>query len=542
MGFWPAQPGDDKESLQAMKEEDTGGICKFDLTINGLRLFPCSFGSRSCLPNEEFLHSYVGEAKALQYGVKKNHHLCHGRPFTNIGDCIGIRWIMFYNGSNPVIKRIQLELMGWWMTIVHRPRRMNIAPDYFSKLGTEFHYDPLLNKYQHIAEQNQQQHPPEATGEIINDQNLPNFRGTRTTPSTAKQTATQSEPTACHIALAAHESPRNASITNIPISFGNDLKAIKSKSFHQSTCCTAAFQLLHQNWIVYGFSSGHFFKSCHEASETINVTLAADPDEKGRSFFKSFGKVKTILPSSIDLLHEIRQNYSTPTQGYFITAPQTFEDKRQIDFLNIQSTIIQELRSRCQLQAFILHLPSQYSKSVTKKFIKSIPEWSQSVEHVEFNSFGDCIDASANIIFGIHTGVCGTQITVPFIRPPQTPTCIEDHIYKPFDDDKFTMSQHPDASSEETENEEFTIKTPSPQASTFHGTHVQYHLIRKRDIPSSLVGTKVCHRSGSAPPLEPPNFNPFRRLFGIILQGLRQPKQNPNHLAIRVLPVLENGQ
>jgi hypothetical protein len=64
MGFWTAQPGDDEESLRAMAEEDAGGVCKFDLTIHGLRLFPCSFGSRSCHPNKEFLHSYVGEAKA----------------------------------------------------------------------------------------------------------------------------------------------------------------------------------------------------------------------------------------------------------------------------------------------------------------------------------------------------------------------------------------------------------------------------------------------------------------------------------------------
>jgi hypothetical protein len=519
MGFWTAQPGDDEESLRAMAEEDAGGVCKFDLTIHGLRLFPCSFGSRTCHPNEEFLHSYVGEAKALQYGVKKNHHLCYGRPFTNIGDCVGIRWIMFYNGSNPVIKRIQLELMGWWMTIVHRPRRMNIAPDYFSKLGNEFHFDPLLNKYQRIAAENQNHHPPEATGTSINDQNLPNFRGTRTTPSMPQEapaaTLGQAPSASTHLALAAYESLDTASITNVPINFGSETEAIRIKSLHQSTCCNAAFQLLNQNWIVYGFNSGHFFKSCHEASETINVTMAADPDEKGRSFFKSFGKVPIIHSSSIDLLHEIRTKYSTPTQGYFISGPQTFEEKYQIDFLTIQSTIIQELRSKCQLQAFVVHLPPQFSRAVIKRFGKSIPEWSLSEEHVEFNTFGDCIDSSANIVFGIHTGVTGKSINVPFIRPPQTPTCIEDHIYKPFDDDKFTMSRHPSASPEETEDDDFSIKIPTPHASTIFGHHIQYHLIRKSDTPATLVGTKVCHRSGSAPPLEQPNFNPFRRLFGV---------------------------
>jgi hypothetical protein len=179
MGFWTAQPGDDPASIKAMKEEDAGGPCQFDITIGGLRLLPSSFGCHACLPNEEFLHSWVGEAKALQYGVKKNHHIIYGRPFTNIGDCSAIRWIMLYDGTNPVIKRIQLELMGWWMTVVHRSCRMNIAPDYFSKLSAEFHFDPLLNKYLKIAKSNRTDNPPTATGPNIQDENLPNFRGTR---------------------------------------------------------------------------------------------------------------------------------------------------------------------------------------------------------------------------------------------------------------------------------------------------------------------------------------------------------------------------
>jgi hypothetical protein len=90
MGFWTAQPGNDEKSIKAMHAEDAGCPCLFELTLGGLRLFACSFSCRACLPNEAFLHSYVGEAKALQYGVKKNPHLCHGHPFTNIGDCVSI--------------------------------------------------------------------------------------------------------------------------------------------------------------------------------------------------------------------------------------------------------------------------------------------------------------------------------------------------------------------------------------------------------------------------------------------------------------------
>ena len=509
MGFWTAQPGDDDESIKAMKAEDAGGPCLFDINIHGLRLFPCSFGSRLCLPNEEFLHSYVGEAKALLFGVKKNHHVCYGRPFTNIGDCIGIKWIMFYDGNNPVIKRIQLELMGWWMTIVHRPRRMNIVPDYFSKLGQEFHFDPLLNKYMKFSAENQTHHPPTATGESINAENLPNFRGTRTTAEATNPTSQ------CNLGFQSHESIATATFTNVPIYFGTDPSKVPHRPLHQSTCCNAAFQLLNQNWILYGFNSGHFFRSCHLASETIKVIIAADTHDVGRSFLKSFGKVPVILPGSTELLHHIRQNPATLCQGYYISAPHIFEERRQTDFMAIQVAIIEELRTRSHLQAFVFQLPLQYNQSVRKRFLKSIPEWSVTCEHLEFTSFGDCIDSSCNIMFGIHTGVIGRRIDIQLIRPPQIPVCIEDNIYKPFDEDKFIMSNQPSASSDEAESDRFRTKDSATIVSKQYSSQVEFHLIRKNHDPVSLVGTKVFSRNGTAPALEHPNFNPFQRLFGI---------------------------
>jgi hypothetical protein len=388
---------------------------------------------------------------------------------------------------------------------------MNIVPDYFSKLGQEFHFDPLLNKYMKFSTENQTQHPPTATGESIQAENLPNFRGTRTT------TPNSNPPTQCNLGLQSHESSRTATITNVPSSFGTTQPPVRHRPFHQSTCCNAAFQLLTQNWILYGFNSGHFFQSCQLASETINVIIAADPNEVGRSFLQSFGKVPTILPSSTDLLNHIRRIQHVPCQGYYISAPHIFEDKRQSDFLAIQVAIITELRSKCHLQAFVCQIPVHYSTAIRKRFINAMPEWSVTCEHVEFTSFGDCIDSSSNIIFGIHTGVIGRRIDIQLIRPPQIPVCIEDHIYKPFDADNFTMSNHPSASSDESASDRFSIKKPDiATSSTQYGSHVDFHLLRKGSDTASLVGTKICSRSGSAPALEPPNFNPFHRLFGII--------------------------
>ena len=150
-----------------MKREDAGGPCEFDLTKSGLRLFSCAFGSRKCQSNETFLHSYVGEAKAMQFGIHKNAHILYGRPFTHIGDCRGCKFILSYDGPNHVIKRLQLEFMGWWMTLVHRNRNMNEAANYFSYLGADLEYDPLLSQYLKLTDDYRRRHPPAASGNDI---------------------------------------------------------------------------------------------------------------------------------------------------------------------------------------------------------------------------------------------------------------------------------------------------------------------------------------------------------------------------------------
>jgi hypothetical protein len=163
-----------------------------------------------------------------------------------------------------------------------------------------------------------------------------------------------------------------------------------------------------------------------------------------------------------------------------------------MDFLKAQeSTIIDELCSRNQLQTFILHLPSPYHRTVIKQFEKSLTDWSITSEFVEYTTFGDCVDANGTILIGIHTGITGSRIKLPIIRPPQIPTCLEDHIYKPFDDDKFAMSQHPSASDEEADDDKFEIKQLPLTPATPLSSRIKYHLVRKDDQPAALVGTSV---------------------------------------------------
>ena len=93
MGFALCQPSDEKEAIQAMDDEDAGRKCKFDLCLSKLRLHPVCFGSRKCVNNERFFHSYVGEATAAAWAIVKNRHFLWARTFTLLTDCHALAWL-----------------------------------------------------------------------------------------------------------------------------------------------------------------------------------------------------------------------------------------------------------------------------------------------------------------------------------------------------------------------------------------------------------------------------------------------------------------
>ena len=74
LGFALCQPDDSKESLEAMKREDEGGDCEFDISMSKLRLLPVAFGSRKTVGNEPHFHSHAGESVAASWATTKNRH------------------------------------------------------------------------------------------------------------------------------------------------------------------------------------------------------------------------------------------------------------------------------------------------------------------------------------------------------------------------------------------------------------------------------------------------------------------------------------
>ena len=131
MGYVLCQPDDSEEALQAMRDEDAGGKCQFDICLSKLRLHPVLFGSKKCVNNERYFHSFVGEATAAAWAITKNRHFLWARPFTLLTDCNALVWLMSYKGNNAAIRRLMLEMTGYWFTIEHRPNKMMADPDYW---------------------------------------------------------------------------------------------------------------------------------------------------------------------------------------------------------------------------------------------------------------------------------------------------------------------------------------------------------------------------------------------------------------------------
>ena len=113
------QPNSDPESTAAMKREMDGGDCEFLRPQSKLLLRTTGFGPRKTRGREQYLHSHLGEGFCLDWAINRNRARLWGIRFTAITDCYGLRFILSYDGPNPVILRLQMRLMLWSMDLHH---------------------------------------------------------------------------------------------------------------------------------------------------------------------------------------------------------------------------------------------------------------------------------------------------------------------------------------------------------------------------------------------------------------------------------------
>jgi len=96
-------------SIAAMNREMNSGECKFLLPKSTLRFHATGFGSPTTRGRESCLHSHLGEAFALDWAIHKNRAKLWGIRFTALTDCMALRFIMTYDGPNPVLLCLQMR-------------------------------------------------------------------------------------------------------------------------------------------------------------------------------------------------------------------------------------------------------------------------------------------------------------------------------------------------------------------------------------------------------------------------------------------------
>ena len=131
-----------------MKHEVEGGECEFLKAGSKLMLLKSTgFGSRRARDREADLHSHLEEGFSLDWAINHNRAKLWSVRFTSITDCIALRFILSYDGPNPVILRLQMTLMLWAVILYHRNGMFLFHPGYLSRLGADLHFCELTRTY-----------------------------------------------------------------------------------------------------------------------------------------------------------------------------------------------------------------------------------------------------------------------------------------------------------------------------------------------------------------------------------------------------------
>ena len=142
MGYILMQPDDSSDSIAAVKNLVDTGECLFDLSLDGPRLRPVLFGSRSNLPYESDYHSFVGEITCGRWSITTCRKYLWGNQLYWLCDCIAVKEVLEYNGSIHQLKCWSQELLAYAFVCTHRPNRMMKDVD-----GICRHIDPLIHRY-----------------------------------------------------------------------------------------------------------------------------------------------------------------------------------------------------------------------------------------------------------------------------------------------------------------------------------------------------------------------------------------------------------
>ena len=510
MGFALCQPDNSPEALQAMREEDAGAKCQFDLCFSKLRLHPICFGSRKCLNNERYFHSFVGEATAAAWAITKNRHFLWGRPFTLLTDCNALVWLMTYRGTNAAIRRLMLEMTGYWFTIEHRPNKMMADPDYWSRLNSDHDVNPLLKDYILHFKYLWKDFPP-ASG-AIDKTNTPGRKRSQTIEDdTFQGLFAMPESQAINI------KDIFDTYYNVPVKY-SDTSESQSYVFSNDHMLQNRYHATKYNWACYGFSSGHMQNSILQKHLPFDISYSADPNPAGRDLFAFFG-AKKIFKYMNNLLQALT-NCDDTIDAIYITCPDLSDTKHQDRFIT-ECSHLMEIGLARNVKLVIIESNIHFKMTAIENLASTYTSrfyWTTGTTFLQFTDFNDKIDDGCNvtIFFNSNEISPARKVDLAIPRPPMTNLGFYECIHKDFNKREFHISSFPSNFNKEYDflkgvplEKPHLVKEKARPIARIH------RLADDENMPT-LQGTFVYDSFFPAPPLGQVNDNVFGKLFGLI--------------------------
>jgi hypothetical protein len=391
-GYVTLQPGNDVESLSAMHVRMHGGDFAFMTKDSKAVLHPVAFGCRHTRGNEKRLHSHLGECFSGDWSINKCRHMCFGQRFTWVTDCHAIKFILSCDGKKSALLRLQMRFMCWDMDIKHRHNVHLADADYFSQLGADLCYDPLLCDYiEHIWVIRCASPSPMALP--MEPQNMPYYCGPRLPKvpphTTVSATFTHDNPIV----------PGFQHLANWPVLFGfgtcPEDSSRNIRSLYNSDLTTMAGMLSHFDWAVYGFDSGHLVHKIRDTGIPFQIVVAADPFANGRALFCKVTDCPTILSGGPALLDRVRgSGVTSKLTGYVIHSHRYQGSEPTRKFWDLQANIVIQFCLIWLLSIFTAFVhPDHDSRVVFLGFVVWLRKdgWVISDTMILYHSYGDFV-------------------------------------------------------------------------------------------------------------------------------------------------------
>ncbi len=242
-----------------------------------------------------------------------------------------------------------MRLMCWDVDIVHRPDTELVNADYWSHLGIDLDFDPLLRGYLVYALARRQSNSP-PTDLPMRPENMPYYRGPRfQDPSDlAAADAHHIQSLISNIVTSVDCGHTHLSI--IPIRFrefdgAHPRPWQAARTLLNSEFACYALQTQRFDWAIYSFSNGHFSLTILSNNLPFNICLACNPYESGRALFQEFATSAKVFDSGNDLLNHIQASGNTSVVHRYLVNSYRFQTSEvTISFWKLQLSIIAQLR------------------------------------------------------------------------------------------------------------------------------------------------------------------------------------------------------